>query len=577
MLSGAICLAALLFLEPWAFLLLFTIAAVAFGILVYFHRKVRRSSAQTTIWLSWAKTQLARSTLDWTHIPAKAAENPTPLETDFDLVGRQSVHQLLDTAVSKGGSGRLREWLANDLPELTEIQRRQALVRELVADKMLRGRLNLRARLAADQAQESQWSTAELLEWLNKNQTSSNLRWLVMVLGLLAVVNLILMALNLMGVMGSWWQLSLGLYVLLSVSQASKIGDTFQQAATLRDMIERLTGVFQLLETHAYRKQPRLKELCQPFLEQTTKPSHFLRRVGRVVNATSLRGNPPLWLALNFIGPWDYYFSYRLEQYKREIVHRLPVWLEVWFEVEALSSLANFAYLHPQYTFPELAESAETPYLAAVQLGHPLIPEAAKVCNDLEIDQLPFLGIITGSNMAGKSSFLRTVGINLLLAYAGGVVNAQTLTARPLRLFSCIRVADSVIDGISYFYAEVKRLKTLLEELEKDDPRPLFFFIDEIFRGTNNRERLQGRRAYLRAVAQKSGIGLISTHDLELVTLADEISQAVNYHFREEVQDGRMVFDYTLRSGPCPTTNALRIMALEGLPVADGKLENETV
>ena len=214
-----------------------------------------------------------------------------------------------------------------------------------------------------------------------------------------------------------------------------------------------------------------------------------------------------------------------------------------WFEVEAVSSLANFAYLHPDYTFPALTQDDDQPLFAAEQLGHPLIPEAVRVCNDFAIEQRPFLGILTGSNMAGKSSFLRTVGINVLLAYAGGVVNAQAMTVRPLRLFSCIRVTDSVIDGISYFYAEVKRLRSLLDELQREDERPLFFFIDEIFRGTNNRERLQGSRAYLRAVAKENGIGLISTHDLELVSLTDEIPQAANYHFREDVRDGRMVFD----------------------------------
>jgi DNA mismatch repair ATPase MutS len=159
------------------------------------------------------------------------------------------------------------------------------------------------------------------------------------------------------------------------------------------------------------------------------------------------------------------------------------------------------------------------------------------------------------------------VGMNLALAYAGGVVNAQTLDTELFHLFTCIKISDSVTKGISYFYAEVQRLKALLTALEDDQPLPLFFCIDEIFRGTNNRERLIGSRAYIRALVGKHGTGLISTHDLELVKLADEMTAITNYHFRDDLVDGAMTFDYRLHPGPCPTTNALKVMRNAGLPV----------
>ena len=169
--------------------------------------------------------------------------------------------------------------------------------------------------------------------------------------------------------------------------------------------------------------------------------------------------------------------------------------------------------------------------------------------------------------MAGKSSFLRTVGVNLALSYAGGPVMAQSLHTHLLRLYSSMRVNDSVVDGFSFFYAEVQRLQSLLAALHEADKRPLCFLIDEIFRGTNNRERLIGSRAYIRALAKGCGVGVIATHDLELVQLEHEISTLRNLHFRDDVENGRMVFDYQLRPGPCPTTNALKIMQQAGLPV----------
>jgi DNA mismatch repair ATPase MutS len=189
------------------------------------------------------------------------------------------------------------------------------------------------------------------------------------------------------------------------------------------------------------------------------------------------------------------------------------------------------------------------------------------VCNDFDLDHDHRIVILTGSNMAGKSTFLRTIGVNLVLAYAGAPVNAERLQTSLFRIFTCIKVSDSVQDGLSYFYAEVKRLQALLAAAETDDTLPVLFLIDEIFRGTNSRERLIGSRSYIRRLAHGSSVGLVATHDLELIKLGDEIEGVVNQHFREEVRDGRMVFDYRLRSGPCPTTNALTIMRLEGLPV----------
>jgi DNA mismatch repair ATPase MutS len=273
-------------------------------------------------------------------------------------------------------------------------------------------------------------------------------------------------------------------------------------------------------------------------------------------------------LILNALLPWNLHVARRLNRYKGEIDRSLPQWLEVWFELEALGSLAGFAYLNPENAFPEIIAATEAQVIfEANALGHPLIPYPERVCNDFSLAGPGSIDLITGSNMSGKSTFLRTVGVNLRLAYAGGPVNATACRLSLLRLFSCLNVSDSVTDGISYFYAEVKRLRALLDELDQDASCPLLYLIDEIFRGTNNRERYLGSQAYIRALAGKSGMGLIATHDLELVKLADELPQLKNYHFRETVANGRMLFDYRLRPGPCPTTNALKIMELEGLPV----------
>ena len=290
-----------------------------------------------------------------------------------------------------------------------------------------------------------------------------------------------------------------------------------------------------------------------------------MKRLGRLAAALGVNTNPLLSFVVHLVVPWSFFFTYRLELVKAELAHLLPRWLDAWYELEALNSLANFAYLNPHYVVPNISSDANR--FVARTLGHPLLKPESKVCNDFELDEDKKIVILTGSNMAGKSTFLRTIGVNLCLAYAGAPVNAEKLDTSLFRLFTCIKVSDSVQDGLSYFYAEVKRLQALIAAASIKGELPLLFLIDEIFRGTNSRERLIGSRSYIRALSQTTAVGLVATHDLELIKLADEIKGVVNQHFREEVHAGRMIFDYRLRPGPCPTTNALTIMRLEGLPV----------
>ncbi len=296
----------------------------------------------------------------------------------------------------------------------------------------------------------------------------------------------------------------------------------------------------------------------------------LLPKLKQVTKRASLASSVNGWLAMNALVPLGFYTVWQLKRYNALITEYLPTWLDVWYELEALCSLANFAYLNPEYAVPDIATSKKqdaSVIFRAQGLGHPLIAKEHKVVNDFHLNELGELIMITGSNMAGKSTFLRSIGVNLCLAFAGSVVNATSLQTSLYELYACIKVTDSLADGYSYFYAEVRRLKGLLTEVEQGTQFPLFFLIDEIFKGTNNYERLIGSEAYIRALLGQKCVGAISTHDLELVKLADIFPAIKNYHFREDIMNGQMVFDYILRPGPSPTRNALRIMQMEGLPV----------
>ncbi len=544
----------------------------AFGIAAHCHRRVEGSIRRHRIWRRIKAAHIARMTLDWPGIPTISSFAPDPahpFERDLDLAGPRSLHHLLDTAVSRGGSRRLWAWLREPLLDPGRLAGRQVLVQELATLSVFRDRLALNGALALDDP-ETPWDGERLHAWLEDHTPGRSRRPLLMLLGSLAVLNPVLLVLYLTTPLPALWAVSLAIYVAVYAFAYFGIRHLFDQAYHLEKALRGFRAVAVFLETYRFGPHRRLAALCAPFREAARRPSRHLRRASLIAAAASSQKSEVLFVLFNLLGPWDLFFAHRLDRLKETLRAQLPVWLAAWYDLEALASLAAFADLNPGYTFPTVQPpsfSGQDPVFTAEALGHPLLDDAQRVCNDFAIERLGDVTLITGSNMSGKSTFLRTLGINLCLALAGGPVCAARYRTQPLRLFTSINIVDSVNDGISHFYAEVKRLKQLLEALDDDDPAPLFFLIDEIFRGTNNRERLLGSRAYARALAGRRATGLISTHDLELTRLADEIDGVYNAHFREEVAEGRLAFDYRLRPDPCPTTNALKIMQMEGLPV----------
>jgi hypothetical protein len=518
---------------------------------------------------------MARIRLEWDHLPPI---DPTalpipghPFETDLDITGERSLHRLIDCAVTKEGSERLKSWLLNVRPDLHEIEHRQELVQELKGHSLFRDKLQLLSAVARvstgppRSGTPNLWNSRMLVDWIERGEHKSSLLPTVLFLGVLSTLNITSIVLWLFDLIPRVWPFVFVTYIGAMFFLQSRIASAWGDLHELEKTLTYFKVVFRYLESRSYKSTPGLAEICSPFVDKHKQPSTEMRRLGRLAAALGLRTNVILWLIAHLIMPWDFIFTHRLERVKDEIAHLLPRWLHAWYELEALNSFANFAYLNPHYVSPEIFTN--TNRLSARNLGHPLLKPDVRVCNDFELDHNKRIIILTGSNMAGKSTFLRTIGVNLCLAYAGATVNAERLHTSLFRLFTCIKVSDSVQDGLSYFYAEVKRLQALLAAVKADDEIPVLFLIDEIFRGTNSRERLIGSRSYIRTLAQGEALGLIATHDLELIKLADEIIGVANLHFREEVSDGRMVFDYRLRPGPCPTTNALTIMRLEGLPV----------
>ena len=279
----------------------------------------------------------------------------------------------------------------------------------------------------------ARWEGEHVLAWLQRHPAPASLaRWVVF-LGLLAATNIALISLYALAVLPAWWPLSLSLYLVLYFYKHGEAHDLFVEAYRLEQALEHLQAVLLYLETRRYSGTPYLAELCAPFWRTAQRPSVALKRIARIAGSAGVQQSNLLGFLVNALVPWDLYFVHRLNQYKEAIKTDLPVWIDTWYELEALNALANFGSLHPDYVFPDVLPVTTLPaqpVLRARALGHPLLPNEARVCNDFAFEHLGEIALITGSNMSGKSTFLRTLGINLCLAYAGAPVNATDVTDR---------------------------------------------------------------------------------------------------------------------------------------------------
>jgi energy-coupling factor transporter ATP-binding protein EcfA2 len=320
----------------------------------------------------------------------------------------------------------------------------------------------------------------------------------------------------------------------------------------------------------------------------------YLRNLRISLDLISSRSNPVFWLFVHAILPFDTLLCLATWLSINRISGRFTQLTNGLVEFDCDAALSRFWNENPEFTFSEFILTGGAPLgsamvtaatrapsvdgrclLEASHMGHPLLPRKSRVTNSVQWTAADRLVLLTGSNMSGKSTFLRTIGINAILHNIGAPVCATQFRAPVLQLLCAIRVDDALEAGTSYFYAEVKRLAALLRNVtqaessgSREDSLPLYL-IDEIFRGTNNRERFLGSLYVIRGFLETSSIGIVTTHDLSLTQLQqmDSVGRVRNMHFRETVESARLQFDYMLRSGPCPTTNALRIMHAEGLPV----------
>lgn len=483
--------------------------------------------------------------------------NPAhPYARDLDIFGPASLFQLLCTARTRAGEETLARWLLNPAP-VDELAARHGAVADLKSRTDVREQLfcigeTVRAGVHPDAL--ANWGERKPILRDRAIKVTSTVLCLLWVAGVIA--------------WGLWGMGAAALAIsALNLAWAHRIHARWDEAA---DKIEEAThdlgvlaGVLRLID-HGRFSAGKLTELQARLRHADFAPSDAIRRLDRIVGYLESRRNPAMRL-LDVLIFWSAQCVFRAEQWQREFGPHIRGWLEAVGEFEALSALAGYAFEHPGDVLPRFVEDG--PLFDAVELAHPLLPSGRAVRNDVKFGDGLQLIVLSGPNMAGKSTFIRSVGVNAVLAQCGAPVRAASLRMSPLAVAASICVLDSLSGGTSRFYAEIQRLK-VAEDLAAGE-MPVLFLMDELLSGTNSHDRLEGTRLIVRSLMERGAIGIVSTHDLALAEIPNTMpGRAVNCHFEDRLEDGKLIFDYKLKPGVVKTSNALELMRSIGLGTA---------
>ena len=552
-------LTAWLVLGAGATVWLFAIPTAAFVALAVWHDRVLRALDRATRAIAFYEHGIARLEDRWQDLgePGTRFLSEDHLYArDLDIFGPASLFQLLSRARTQLGEEQLARWLSAPATVSTVRQRQESTAE-------LREALDFREALATAGTAARDIDTIALSAWASAPATPERV-WLRTVAIVLAA-----------GIAGgiAWWVRGGPLTPLLLVLMLKMIVTrlSHKRVAGIVRGVERplgqldiLADTLSLVEQSNFRS-PRLVEIRAEIMSHGILPSEAIRRLKRLADMLDWRRNAffaPVAAALS----WALHLASAIENWRREFGPKVTAWLAAVAEYEALGSLAAYAYEHADDPFPTFADESGPARFEGASLGHPLVPAARMVRNDLFLTPQTPLLIVSGSNMSGKSTLLRTVGINVVLAMSGAPVRATALTLSPLAVGATLHVHDSLQAGRSRFFAEISRIRGIAD-LAGRRPAPLFL-LDELFQGTNSHDRKIGAEALLLNLINRGAIGLTTTHDLALTAIAEQSAgRAVNVHFEDELRDGELIFDYRIKSGPVTHSNALELMKAVGLPV----------
>lgn len=546
------------------------LAAATFIAMVVLHQRTRRRERWYDALASLNEAGLDRIARRWDRLPLR-----TPARTidghayaaDLDLYGRASVSQILGPVATPFGSAALDDWLL-ERGQPGTVRARQEAVRELAPMNDLRDTLALHGRDARTVRRDH---IERFLAWAESPGWARQRTWLRLLAWLLPAATWSLIILHALGVVDtSLWLLPLTATFAMYVTVGARARRTFNEAFGREPLFAYYPDMITALTRASFRSS-LLTAIARRFMQHDEPADEQLHDLQRLMHLADLRGSS-MHLPVFLLTMWDVHVLLAVEQWQHASGTAARDWLRALGDAEALAALATLAHDQPTWVFPELGPATE-PRLTAESLGHPLIPDDVRVHNDVHVGPAGTFLLVTGSNMSGKSTLLRAIGVNAVLAQAGAPVCAQRMRLSPLEVRTSIRVQDSLARGVSYFMAELERLKQIVDaahRVQADGSATLIYLLDEILHGTNTAERRIAATRVIRHLVDSGAIGAATTHDLELASEPALAGAARLVHFSEtlEESDGAstLQFDYQLRDGLATSTNALALMRIVGLP-----------
>ena len=483
-----------------------------------------------------------------------------PFSLDLDVFGEHSLFQALNCTCTPFGKETLSQWLRNPLDKKKDIEERQQAIKELSGYNDFRETFRITGCLNKNE----ETGMKNLKEWIASPSIFLQKKGNQWICQTVPCINIILFLLGMLNIISmSWFGLVFCSFAIASsrlIRQITRIQESYNKALKMLSTYIRLIE----LSDKQSLESSLLVSLKKKFESQGKKAPEILSVLAKELDRLDLRNNLILYAILEGSMFWQLRQMLRIERWKEEHGTHLLQWLEALGNLDALCALGTFAFNHPDYTYPVITDK---PFVfCAKDMGHPLMPREQCVVNDAEIPQRPYFLIITGANMAGKSTYLRTIGCNYILACIGAPVCCSSLEIYPAHLITSLRTSDSLVHNESYFFAELKRLQQILERLKNGEE--MFIILDEILKGTNSTDKQKGSLALVKQLLHLKTNGIIATHDLLLGDLKrhfpDEIS---NYCFEADIQNNELTFSYKLKEGVAQNMNACFLMQKMGIVI----------
>lgn len=530
---------------------------IVFGVIAFIHNRIINQKNELLISLEYCENGIKRIDNSWREFK-DCGEDLKKLNhnfsSDLDIFGYGSLFQWCNTTRTEFGRNSLAKMLRlEDMPNRYEINDKQEVIKELSQNREFCEKLYI----AGFKKRNKKGNIYEVLDWLKGNKKIDITIKYIPYFFICATL-IITFLLFIGSVSFSVLLLDLIINYLVIRLLTKNLSDVTSIFIKNKKEIIQYSKILNIIQDEEF-KSNKLIEIQKAFKSKGVNCKVEMNKLKNIINWLGDSNSNAYYLIINVFFMSDIFILGNLEKWRKDNGHLVENWILSMGEIEALSSLSNIAFENNTWVYPKISGDK---ILKVEQVAHPLLGERAK-CNDFSLGIDKRVALITGSNMSGKSTFLRTIGFNLILSYLGLPVRAKFFKCGIYNIYTCMRTQDNLEESISSFYAEILRIKLVIEATKRGET--VFFLLDEIFKGTNSKDRHDGARILIEQLVNGGAIGLVSTHDLELCNLEEDKKWLVNYNFREYYEDNKIKFDYTLREGMSKTQNAKHLMKLAGI------------